>query len=87
MVLRDPPVCPPLLPLRAEPAVQLHIKVRHLPVAGRLSDDNASAPLRHNNQGRTAGRGPAASYLGLPPGPTAGHMAEVAETSFLPAGA
>ena len=38
----------------------------------------ASATLRQYNQGRTAGRGPAVSFLDLPPCPTAGHMAEVA---------
>ena len=31
--------------------------------------------LRQNNQGRAAGRGPAISFVDLPPGPTAGHMA------------
>jgi hypothetical protein len=40
-----------------------------------------AAPAEH--EGRTAGRGPATSFVGLPPGPTAGHMAEVAETAAL----
>jgi len=56
---------------------QLHHFVRHLPVAGSLSDDFASATAPAYIMADPAGSCPAA--FGLPPDSTAGHMAVVAE--------
>jgi hypothetical protein len=69
----------PLLPClrlrRIHP--QLHHYVRHLPVAGSLSDYFASATATAYIMVDPAGSCPAA--FGLPPGSTASHMAVVAE--------
>ena len=56
---------------------QLHHFVRHLPVAGSLSEDIASATAPAYIMADPAGSCPAA--FGLPPDSTAGHMAEVAQ--------
>ena len=57
--------------------------VRHLPVAGRLTIDFASAALRQNNQGRSAGRArrPPLSVFLRAPRPATWRM--VAETAAL----